>query len=418
MSEDTTDKKADIKPGSKAVLPGEDGGEPIGLMEPMLIGEDAPKRAALVDLAIDLVQKSTAFRHSLPAPIMGALADLVRAMNCYYSNLIEGHDTHPIDIERALKKDYSADPRKRNLQLEAEAHIAVQSWIDGGGLTSKATTTDAVLETHRRFCSLMPEELLWVEDPESGERFKVEPGVLRERHVQVGEHIPPSPGALGRFLSRFEQAYRHLGRTNAILASAAAHHRLLWIHPFLDGNGRVARLMSHAMLLEALDSGAIWSVARGLARNEADYKAHLKACDGPRRGDLDGRGTLSEAALIEFTEFFLRICLDQVTFMEGLVQPDRLRNRILIWAEEEIRADALPPKADLVLDAVLYRGELSRGDVAQLLSTGDRQARRVTSALLDLEVLTSDSTRAPLRLNFPATLAHRWMPGLFPDRAD
>ncbi len=43
-------------------------------------------------------------------------------MNCYYSNLIEGHDTHPVDIERALRHDYSDDPRTRNLQLEAAAH--------------------------------------------------------------------------------------------------------------------------------------------------------------------------------------------------------------------------------------------------------------------------------------------------------
>jgi hypothetical protein len=65
---------------------------------------------------------------------LASLADLVRAMNCYYSNLIEGHDTHPIDIERALKSDYSNDAKKRDLQLEAQAHIAVQKWIDAGGL--------------------------------------------------------------------------------------------------------------------------------------------------------------------------------------------------------------------------------------------------------------------------------------------
>src|SRR6185437_6654834 len=63
-----------------------------------------------------------------------SLADLMRAMNCYYSNLIEGHDTHPVDIERALKNDYSQDRRKRDLQIEAKAHIDVQRWIDQGAL--------------------------------------------------------------------------------------------------------------------------------------------------------------------------------------------------------------------------------------------------------------------------------------------
>ena len=58
-----------------------------------------------------------------------------------------------------------------------------------------------------------------------------------------------------------------------------------------------------------------------------------------RRNDLDGRGHLSEENLAEFTKFFLTTCLDQVTFMEGLVQPDQLRTRIMLWAEEEIRLD-------------------------------------------------------------------------------
>ena len=189
-------------------------------------------------------------------------------MNCYYSNLIEGHDTHPVDIERALRNDYSADPHKRDLQLEAKAHVAVQGWIDGGGLSGRAMTVAALREIHKRFGELLPEELLRVSEPDTPEILLMVPGDLRHRDVRVGHHVPVSPGALPRFLARFEEVYGRLGRSETILAAAAAHHRLLWIHPFLDGNGRVARLMSHAVLLEALDTGAVWSVARGLARRD------------------------------------------------------------------------------------------------------------------------------------------------------
>jgi Fic family protein len=213
------------------------------------------------------------------------------------------------------------------------------------------------------------------------------------------------------------EVYSRLGKSETILAAAAAHHRLLWIHPFLDGNGRVARLMSHAVLLETLDTGGVWSVARGLARNENSYKSHLTDCDSPRRNDLDGRGHLSEEALAAFTEFFLKTCLDQVRFMEELVQPNRLRDRILLWAQEEARGDRLPPNAGPILEAVLFRGELPRRDVAGLLGTGDRQGRRIVSALLERGVLVSESARAPLVLKFPAALASRWMPGLFPDQS-
>jgi Fic family protein len=227
-----------------------------------------------------------------------------------------------------------------------------------------------------------------------------------------------SPGAVPRFLTQFERSYHKLGRTDVILAVAAAHHRLLWIHPFLDANGRVARLMSHAMLLDALDTGAVWSVARGLARGDKAYKDHLGECDLPRRNDLGGRGHLSEEALASFTRFFLETCIDQVTFMEGPMQPVRLRTRILVWAEEETRLDLLPPRAGAILEAVLYRGELPRGAVADLLGLTPRHARRSVSALLKCGVLTSQGPRDPLRLAFPAALASRWMPGLFPDKRE
>ena len=393
-----------------------DQGESVSLMEPLLVPEGSPHRTPLTDLTIELASVSAGFRRSLPEGVRTALADLVRAMNCYYSNLIEGHDTHPVDIERALKNDYSADAKKRNLQLEAMAHITVQKWIDEGGLKGRAPTAEGLCEIHRRFCELLPDELLWVEDPDTGDRVRVVPGELRQRNVKVGSHIPISPGAIPRFLERFESVFSKLGKTDSILAAATAHHRLLWIHPFLDGNGRVARLMSYAILLETLDTGGLWSIARGLARNESAYKSQIAACDSPRSNELDGRGHLSEKALAEFTRFFLGTCIDQINFMEDLVKPDRLRDRILIWVEEEIRADALPSNSGTVFEAVLYRGELPRGEVASLIGTGERQARRVTAALMESEVLVSASSRAPLRLAFPAKLAPRWMPGLFPEQ--
>ncbi len=406
------DMKAAKKPASKV----SDRGESVALMGPMTVGERAKCRTALTDLAVELASRSASFRRSLPEGMLRGLSDLVRVMNCYYSNLIEGHDAHPADIERALKNDYSQNTENRNLQLEAKAHIAVQQWIDGSGLTGRTTAIDGIMEVHRRFSELLPDELLWVSDPDTGERAKLVPGELRQHDVKVGRHVAVSPGALPRFLTRFEEAYGKIGKTDTILAAAAAHHRLLWIHPFLDGNGRVARLMSHAMLLDALDTGGVWSIARGLARNVRNYKSHLAACDMPRRNDLDGRGNLSEEALANFTEFFLQTCIDQVAVMEELVQPDRLRDRILIWTEEEIRADRLPPKSGQVLEAVLYRGKLPRGEVATLLGVSDRQARRITSALIDRKVMMSGSSRAPLHLTFPARLASRWMPGLFPEQ--
>jgi Fic family protein len=393
-----------------------DAGESIGLMEPLVLSDSSRHRPALTDLALTLASRSAGLRRSLPEGIVTALAGLVRSMNCYYSNLIEGHDTHPVEIERALKKDYSADPRKRILQREAEAHIAVQQWIDGGGLEGRAVSVEGILEIHRRFCELLPADLLFVEHPSTKERLRVVPGELRRHDVAVGAHVPVSAGAVPRFLKRFEEAYGRLGPSETVLAAAAAHHRLAWIHPFLDGNGRVIRLMSYATLFHTLETGGVWSIARGLARTVDAYKGHLAACDTTRRSDLDGRGHLSEEALAEFTRFFLETCVDQVRFMEDLVQPQRLRARIGLWVAEEIALGALHDKSALLLDAILYRGEMPRGDVPGALGVSERTANRVVAGLTERGVLTSTSTKAPLRMTFPAKLASYWMPGLFPEQ--
>lgn len=392
-----------------------DRGEDIALMEPMRIREDSPHRGELTELAFKLVAKSAGFRNSLPDGVATPFASLVRSMNCYYSNLIEGHDTHPVDIERAMNEDFDSESEKRDLQREARAHVSVQEWIDNEGLTGKAVSREGICEIHRRFVELLPDALLRVEDPSTGDPIRIEPGKLRDKDVKVGRLVAISPGAVPRFLHRFEEAYRNLGNAETVLSAAAAHHRLVWIHPFVDGNGRVARLMSYAMLRDAMDTGGLWSIARGFARSEQGYKSHLHACDSKRRGALDGRGNLSEESLVGFTRYFLETCIDQVEFMSSLVQPDQLRDRILIWAEEEIRAGKLYPKSTTILKAILFRGELPRAEVSTIVGTTDRQARRIVSRLLDAEVITSESPRAPLRIAFPARLTGRWMPGLFPE---
>lgn len=391
-----------------------DDNESIARFEPLMIEDGSRHRSELNDIALELAEKSSGFRKSLPPVTALALSELVRAMNCYYSNLIEGHNTHPIDIERAMNGDYSENEEKRSLQLEAFAHIEVQKWIDEGGLVGRPTSSENLREIHKRFCELLPPELLVVENPNTGEQVDVIPGEFRSGDVQVGSHIAISAGAVPRFVGRMDDAYKGTGRVGSILAAACAHHRMLWVHPFVDGNGRVARLMSYAMILQSLETQGLWSVARGLARNVSAYKGHLAACDMDRRNDLDGRGHLSEESLAEFVKFFLNTCIDQVTFMETLMRPDRLRDRVMIWTEEQMRAKILPSKSDVVLKMALYDGEVKRADIPEQLGVTERTAARITSALVKTGVLTSESTRAPLRLAFPATIADRWLPGLFP----
>ncbi len=178
----------------------------ITLMEPMLPPEGESR---LEDLAFDIATKASGLASQLPPAVRQGVGDLVRSMNCYYSNLIEGHDTHPRDIDRALSyDDYSTDAQKRALQREAVAHIEVQRLIDHHeDLQVETTSVDYLLWLHREFCQRLPEELLWVQNPDTGERLRMIPGELRTGTVQVGRHIPPDPEALPRFMNRFAAAY-------------------------------------------------------------------------------------------------------------------------------------------------------------------------------------------------------------------
>lgn len=386
----------------------------VGLMEPMLPPEGL---RALEDLSFDLVARANALGGQLHPLVRQSVGALVRSMNCYYSNLIEGHDTHPRDIDRALAQDYSKEPKRRALQLEAVAHIAVQGMIDEGKAPDVwPASSEYARWLHREFCSRLPEELLVVTHPETNETVRVEPGALRTRGVQVGHHVPPDAADLPRFLARFEEAYApvRLSKIQRIVAVAAAHHRFLWIHPFLDGNGRVARLMSYALLERVGVGSSLWSIARGLARNVGRYKQLLMAADGPRHGDLDGRGTLSQSALVELCRFFIETAVDQVDYMASVLEPRELLRRIELQVRDETEAGRLPAGAFPVLREALIMGEVPRHRVPELTGYQERMARSVTSTLLKQGLLVSDGVRAPFRLSFPATVVERWFPRLYP----
>ena len=381
-------------------------------MEPMVPAESV---RLLDDDVLTLVAESSQLAGRIHPILRESMGDLVRSMNCYYSNLIEGHNTLPVDIDRALAGDFSEDKKKRDLQLEARAHIEVQRMIDRGEALSPAVSIEFLLWVHKEFCARLPEDLLIVENPGSGKKITVVPGELRGHHVRVGQHIPPDPDDLTAFLSRFTEAYgsSFLSTLRKVIGVAASHHRLLWIHPFLDGNGRVTRLFSHAWLRELGVGSELWSVSRGLARNVDEYKSRLAAADGRRRGDRDGRGNLTQAGLEAFCQFFLSTCVDQVVFMEKLLEPSELLRRMEIWTEEETRARRLPRCSWPLLREAVVTGEFARGRAPDLTGYETRQARTVLNTLIDKGYLVSKTTRSPVRLGFPMEVVDRWFPRLY-----
>lgn len=392
--------------------------ESVDRIEPALLEEPT---AEIADVIADLSAAAATLGRALHPRTAAELAGLVRVINCYYSNRIEGHDTRPRDIERALAGDFDIDEGRRNLQLEAAAHVRVQAELDGiagkGRLPAPASKA-FIRHLHEEFYRDAPDAMLAVK---AGNReLRMQPGVWRtweDENVAVGRHEPPSGPRVEAYMAHFEARYRFalMGRASRIMATAAAHHRFNFIHPFLDGNGRVSRLMSHAMASEAgIGAHGLWSISRGLARgleSRGDYMRMMDHADTPRQGDRDGRGNLSEAALQAFVLWFLKVCLDQVTFMGGLFDLDGLVRRLRRYVE---RSDRLKPEAGRLLEEALMRGEIERGDIGRVTGLPERSARRILADLLDLGLLGSDTPKGRVSLRFPTHALEELFPLLYP----
>jgi Fic family protein len=376
---------------------------------------------AVADLVAELSASSAQLGRSLHPRTAANLADLVRIMNTYYSNLIEGHDTRPRDIERALMGEFDHDQKRRDLQIEAAAHVRVQSEIDllaSENRLPEPASLNFIQWLHREFYRDAPKAMLRVSG--AGREFTMKPGEWRsqpEHDVAVGRHIPPSSQRVEDFMAYFADRYRFeaLGKAGRIIAMAIAHHRFNYIHPFPDGNGRVSRLMSHAMAWKAdISAHGLWSISRGLARglaSRSEYKQMMDLADTARQGDLDGRGTLSQRALIDFVVWFLRVALDQVSFMSGLFDLDNLKNRLHAFV---LAQRALKPEASRLLAETLMRGEIERGEASRITGLPERSARRILNDLVKEGILESTTPKGPVSLRFPAHSLEILFPRLYP----
>lgn len=341
------------------------------------------------------------------------LRELVRSMNSYYSNRIEGQGTHPANIERALHRDFSEKPAVASLQRLALAHMEaekdLESRVDQG---VRPLSADFVLEAHRALYGRLAEA-----DRTTTQGLIVPPGMLRSEDVEVGRHVPPAWQSVPQFLARFDAVYGpERSGDDMLIAVACAHQRLAWIHPFVDGNGRAARLQTHAALSPI--SKGHWSPNRGLARQRDEYYARLADADAPRRGDLDGRGNLSEEGLSRWVQFFLTVCEDQVSFMKAMFDLDNMKRRIEALITFRAAQDkTIRPQAALPLYSLFAAGPLTRTEFQQMTGLGARVARALLSRLLATGLVKSDSAYGPVRFGMPLDALQFLFPDLYPEAA-
>jgi len=372
--------------------------------------ESTPHRA---DLAEHVLHKAVSLGAMLHPITRRRISALVRNIQSYYSNAIEGHSTYPIDVENAMRNVWSTDPANRDVNRLIKAHVDADLRLRDSVAT--VTNPDFIAELHRLLYDGVPDSFLELPLPDGSGHLRLIPGEFRNRAVKVGYHIAPSPDRISDLLTRFNDVYdvRKYRGHERVFAWAASHHRLLWIHPFTDGNGRVARLFSHQFARRmGVDADGCWSISRGLGRHRDAYMSHLAEADGAPRFPTDGRGPLSLDALNAFCDFWMETALDQIEFMGSLFELDSLIDRI---HKSVAVLSSLRPEAAYVLEMVALRGEIARGEISRITGLKERTARTLTHDLLSLGYLESASHKAPVRLGIPPEIVGVWFPSLYPN---
>jgi Fic family protein len=203
-----------------------------------------------------------------------------------------------------------------------------------------------------------------------------------------------------------------------VLAISAAHHRLAWIHPFPDGNGRVARLHTHLLLGHLGLTNGLWSPLRGFARTHETYYAWLAAADEARAGDLDGRGNLSERGLEQWIGYVLEQCLDQVRFMSGMLDLPGMKERIaacLSFEQNVVRQGVRTEALRALHYLFATEGEVERAEFKAMLGLGERLATAQVAALLKRGLVETDSPYGKLRFGVPQHALCFYFPRLWPE---
>jgi Fic family protein len=384
-------------------------------MEPLLPSEARARE--LLERAGDLIRTSDRLAGACQPGALAGLRSLLLAMNSYYSNKLEGQHTLPLEIEQALRDDYSRDADKARRQRLALAHMATeaqlqQRWPDWDA--ARVWSAQMVSEIHQDLFARLPVEDRLLEDGST-----LEPGAWRGTQVSVGIHAAPDVAHLQAFLARWASVYSCVRRGElAVLAAAAGHHRLAWIHPFRDGNGRVARLHTHLAFGQMGLTNGLWSPLRGFARTHEAYYAHLASADAPRAGDLDGRGNLSEAALVRWIGYVLDVCMDQVQFITAQLDLPRMKDRMaacLAYEENVVRSGVRSEALRALHYLFAMQGDMERADFKLMLGLGERAASAQVSALLQRGLLQSDSPYGKLRMGVPQHALRFYFPRLWPE---
>ncbi|PVZ66655.1 Fic family protein [Pelagibaculum spongiae] len=380
----------------------------------------------LADLAARLIQLDAELHRMVPGSIRGELESLLSFVNSYYSNRIEGNGTRPADILAATEQ---VGTESRHELLEVLTCAEVESLAASGDFAKPDPSgetlnhSELVSRFHRAFYKKLPEKFCEIKHPTQDTVLTMIPGVFRQHDVMVGSHKAPDHHKVICMMNGFTQMYRfkNFHGLDPILAIAALHHRLVWIHPFLDGNGRVARLYTGYLLQNSiLKSHGLWSINRGFSKQNEKYRQALAMADRVRQGGSDGRGLLSDNGLKFFTQFFLETAIDQIEFFIELFSFDKLLSRVRYYFDQrhalpQITTSERQPihkSSGAVYLHLLKEGVQTREQLCKYLGVSDKTLRTILKSMQAAKLVYLED-RQPVRPRLASDALEIFFPSMW-----
>lgn len=291
-----------------------------------------------------------------------------RELSSYASTSIEGNPLPLTDVKKLLKtrKEHLRDTEREVLNYNKALQMLYTS-VHSGKFTLNLKTLE---ETQKKVVEGL------MENPEDCGRIRQAPVVIRNpRKIDEIIFIPPDAKDVTALLNELNSFVNtHLGKIDSIILAGLFHRQYVIIHPFMDGNGRTARLLTTAILGKAgLDLFEIFSFENYYNQNITRY---FKAV-GLEGDYYDLQDSIDFTHWLEY-------------FADGIL--DELR-RIRKTLPQTMQAQPrIEPHHQQILDYIDKHGSITQREYGSI-STRSLAARKLDfEKLLDLGLVESKGT--------------------------
>ncbi len=336
----------------------------------------------------------SAVNGTTPAWIFFDLKEIIHTIESLASARIEGNHT---TLAEAI--DHAIDHKAKDDQLKEISNITkALNFVDAYFKKNNKISLSLIREIHKIVISDL------VRDGSQN------PGEFRQINVKISgsDLVTPSPTEVPALMKELiEYIDKEDSKNYDIIKIAIAHHRFTAIHPFDNGNGRVARILTYAMLIQKsfidnsnrlLNPSAIFCVDRNKY-----YKFLAKADQQTEQG------------VEEWSTYVAQGILEEITKINKLLDKTFIVNNILLPAIKSVLDDNLINQKEAeILKIAMDKDVFQAGDVYHLFGDGESnriKASRFLSKMREKElIMIKPKTRNKYVMRFyNRTLLHSVM---------